>query len=99
MPWFVYILFCDSKKYYIGMTNNIERRLNQHHAGYSFYTKQYSKIELKYFEKLNNFREAENREKQIKGWSVAKKKALIENNKIALIELSKGSGLVEGQSS
>jgi len=90
MPWFVYILFCDNRKYYVGMTDNIERRLAQHRAGQSFYTKQFEDINLVYFECHTKKGDAEKRELQLKGWSIAKKKALIGGNIKELKKLSKG---------
>ncbi|MDO5978204.1 GIY-YIG nuclease family protein [Flavivirga spongiicola] len=32
--YYVYILLCSDKTYYTGMTNNLERRINQHESGY-----------------------------------------------------------------
>jgi putative endonuclease len=55
----------------------------------SFFTKKFSEIKLVYTEKYNKRIEAEKREKQIKGWSIAKKKALISGDKKLLIKLSK----------
>jgi len=90
--WFVYILLCDNRKFYVGLTDNLDRRLEQHRKKQSFYTRQFSIIDLVYNEKLKTRREAENREKQIKGWSSAKKKALILGNKPLLVKLSKSTG-------
>ena len=67
----------------------------EHKAGYSPYTKKFSDIQLKYTEVYPTSVAAKNREEQLKGWSVAKKKALIDGDKQALIELSKSSELVE----
>ena len=54
-------------------------------------------IKLVYSEKLNSRQEAVNRESQIKGWSFAKKKALIDGNKELLIKLSKSTGIGEAR--
>ena len=48
-----------------------------------------------YSEQYNTKREAENREKQIKGWSRAKKRALISGNIKKLESLSRGTGFAE----
>ena len=89
MKYFLYILFCDQKTYYVGITNNLERRLNQHKNKKSFYTKQFSDVQLIYKEELKSKTLAEKRERQLKGWSIAKKRALINNDKVSLIKLSK----------
>jgi len=91
MAWFVYILFCDQKTFYVGITDNLERRLLQHKRKESFFTKKFSEIELVYRESYNTRKVAELREQQLKRWSVAKKKALIDGNKELLKKLSKGS--------
>jgi putative endonuclease len=95
MQWSVYILFCNQKTFYIGLTNDIDRRLLEHQKGYSPYTKKFSDLELVYLEKYPTRQKAEQREQQLKGWSIAKKKALISNNKLQLVQLSKGFELVE----
>ncbi|MBU4299257.1 GIY-YIG nuclease family protein [Patescibacteria group bacterium] len=94
--WALYILFCDKKTFYVGITDNIERRLTQHRNKESFFTKKFSDLELVHTEKFVKRIEAEKREKQIKGWSVAKKKALIENKKEELIKLSKCREIGDG---
>ncbi len=96
MAWFVYMLLCDQKIFYVGMTSNLDKRLNEHKSSYSKYTKKFSDIQLVYQEKQPTRVRAEQRERQLKGWSVAKKQALIAHNKSALIELSKSHEIVEG---
>ncbi len=93
--WVVYILLCDQKTFYVGRTDNVTRRLNEHKGKYSLYTKKFSDIQLVYTEEHSNSVLAKKREKQLKGWSVAKKKALIAGDKQALIALSKSPELVE----
>jgi predicted GIY-YIG superfamily endonuclease len=93
--WYVYILFCDQKTYYVGTTNNLENRVKQHKNKESFYTKQFFDIQLVYSEKQPSKREAEKRELQIKKWSIAKKRALIYNDLKLLKQLSKGSGFAD----
>jgi len=75
--WYFYILFCDKKTFYCGITNNLEKRLLAHKDKQSFFTKKFSDIELVYSEKYNNKSEAARREKQIKGWNKEKKIKLI----------------------
>ena len=93
--WYVYILFCDQKIYYVGITDNIQRRVKQHKNGESFYTKKFSEIRLVYFENHNSRKSAEKRELQLKKWTVAKKEALIKGDIELLKKLSKGTGVVD----
>lgn len=87
--WFVYILLCDQKTFYVGIAEDIKERFIEHIRGYSPYTKKFSDFQLLYQESFKTRQEAEKREKQIKGWSVAKKQALIAGDKDKLIDLSK----------
>jgi putative endonuclease len=63
---------------YVGVTNNMHRRIFEHKnklvPGFS---KKYNLHRLIYFEAFGNIRDAIAREKQIKGWTRAKKIALI----------------------
>lgn len=81
----------QSLDYYIGITNDLERRLWEHNTGYDENCYSYSRrpVELKYFEIFNDVSQAIAREKQIKGWSRRKKQALITQNFNKLKELSK----------
>ena len=97
MRWYVYILLCDNKTYYTGQTQNLEKRLDIHISKKSTFTKKFNSIKLVYFEEFKSAANAKNREKQFKGWTSAKKKALIENNKDLLINLSKSTGVVENE--
>ena len=90
MAWFVYILLCDQKTFYIGITDDIASRFKQHIVGYSPFTKKFSCFELVYQEKCLTRLRAEKREAQLKGWSVAKKRALISGDIEKLRKLSKG---------
>lgn len=89
--YFLYILLCDQKIFYVGITDNLERRLSEHQSGYSTYTKKFSDVKLMYTEEFLSRGHAEQREQQLKKWSVAKKKALIAGNIDELQKLSKGS--------
>jgi putative endonuclease len=63
---------------YTGVTNSLERRVWQHKNGsFRGFTKQYNCDRLVYFEEFSEIDQAIAREKQIKGWSRAKKDALI----------------------
>jgi len=96
MPWFVYILFCDQKTYYVGLSHDVKARVFSHQKRLNKATKEFSDIRLVHKEEYGTRIEAETRERQLKGWSVAKKKALIENNIKLLKRLSKNREHVEG---
>ena len=81
MKYYIYILTnWDNRVLYIGVTNNIVRRLDEHRNGdkKSFATR-YKTFKLVYNEEFNSPQDAINREKQLKRWSRAKKEALIES--------------------
>jgi putative endonuclease len=94
MKHFVYILLCDQKTFYVGITGNIDKRLLEHKSKTSFFTKKFSDIELVFQEEHLDKKSAERREKQLKGWSNAKKKALISGNIDKLVQLSKAVSLL-----
>ena len=76
--WFVYMLLCDYKKFYIGITTNLQNRIFQHKNKLSKATAEFSDINLVYCEKYSTENEATLREKQFKGWSKEKKQMLID---------------------
>ena len=77
--FYVYILANRSRTLYVGVTNDITRRMLHHRAGIaSRFTDRYGITRLAYVEITNTPQDAIAREKQIKGWSRAKKVALIE---------------------
>ena len=84
--WWLYILLCDNKSFYVGITHNLNQPLLSHKSRCNIATKEYTNIELLYDETYKTRMEAEKREKQIKGWTVAKKKALIAGD-IELLKL------------
>ena len=63
---------------YVGVTNNIERRLAEHRTHRAGFVGRYNVTTLVYFESTTDIQRAIRREKQIKGWTRAKKIALIE---------------------
>lgn len=76
---------------YVGMTNNIKRRVFEHKnhliAGF---TDKYSIDRLLYVETFANAASAINREKQIKAWRCGKKVKLIDSQNPAWNDLSEG---------
>jgi len=78
MPYYVYILTNNSGTLYIGITNNLERRVIEHELGNgSIFTSRYRVSKLVYYEETNDPYEAISREKQLKGWRRSKKLTLI----------------------
>ena len=78
--YYVYILTNRSKTLYIGMTKRLMRRVLEHKAKQgSVFTSKYNVDRLIYFEETDNVYAAIAREKQLKGWTRAKKIALIES--------------------
>lgn len=88
--FYVYILKCSDQSYYTGITNDIERRLEEHNNNEdpSAYTYNKKPLQLVYCELFLDVNQAIEWEKQIKGWSRRKKEALIENDWNKLKELS-----------
>ena len=76
--WFVYILECADGTLYTGMTNDIERRLDQHNAGTAArYTRARTPVKLVYQEKSENRSTALKREYAIKQLTRKQKDQLI----------------------
>ncbi|MEM7332366.1 MAG: GIY-YIG nuclease family protein [Chloroflexota bacterium] len=77
--YYVYILFSKTGTLYTGITNDLQRRVYEHKQKLiGGFTKKYNINRLVYFETFWNPRNAIAREKEIKMWRRAKKKALIE---------------------
>ena len=81
-PYFVYILASRRNgTLYIGVTNDLGRRLFEHQQGLvDGFTKTYSVHLLVWYEVHNDINEAIKREKQLKGWNRAWKIRLIEEH-------------------
>lgn len=59
MSWFVYILLCDQKTYYIGLTHDLQQRFKSHKAKQNIATKEFSDLKLIYSEEYSTRNEAE----------------------------------------
>ncbi len=78
MAAFVYILQCADGSYYVGSTFNLDKRLNEHLEGKgSAYTRTRLPVKMVFTEEFPDVGQAFLREKQIQGWSRAKREALI----------------------
>ena len=75
--YYVYILASRSRNLYIGVTNNLVRRLSIHREGKVASTARYRIVRLVFAESTEDVRAAIAREKQLKGWRRARKLALI----------------------
>lgn len=78
MEFHTYILRCNDGSYYAGHTDNLETRMAQHKIGaLGGYTAKRLPVELVWSDTFPTRDEAFAAERQIKGWSRAKKEALI----------------------
>ena len=86
----MYILRCGDESLYVGSTRNLDIRMQQHAIGKGAkYTSMRLPVELVFVEEYESIGEAYAREKQVQGWSRAKREALIAGNFDALPGLSK----------
>ena len=90
MNYYIYILSTwDNKTIYIGVTNNLHRRVQEHKSkAIEGFTKRYNLKKLVYFEKFTDVEQAIKREKELKGWLRAKKNKLIESINPNWLDLS-----------
>ena len=87
---YVYILQCSDSSYYIGSTSDVERRLAEHEAGiYGGYTSTRLPVKLLWTAEFPTEHDAFLTERQIKGWSRAKKEALVRGDFDGIHEIVK----------
>lgn len=91
MPYAIYILQCSDGSYYTGLTKELEARMQEHQAGArpESYTFSRRPVELVWSEIIDTYPEAFQWEHQIKGWSRAKKEALIRGDIQGIHEIVK----------
>ena len=78
--YYVYIMASRSKTLYIGVTNNLERRVSEHKTGmFKGFTQRYNINRLVYYEEFDTVQVAIQREKQLKAWLRRKKLALVDS--------------------
>jgi putative endonuclease len=77
--FWVYMLRCADRSFYVGHTDNLEMRMQQHHHGVfpNCYTLERRPLQLVYSQEFGSRDEALTMERRIKGWNRAKKAALI----------------------
>jgi putative endonuclease len=91
--YYTYIVASRSRNLYVGMTSEIEVRVLQHRNGsFEGHSEKYNCHRLVWFERHPFVADAITREKQLKGWSRAKKIWLIERENPTWVDLSEGWG-------
>ncbi len=97
ITFYVYMLRCADDSFYVGLTDNIEKRLSEHDQGsYGGHTKSRRPLKLAYAEDYPTSVEAFARERQLKGWSRAKKEALLRRDWLSLVRLSESRVRLRG---
>ena len=98
---YVYILKCCDDTYYTGITNNLEKRFQEHEQGINrnCYTHTRRPLRIVFYEIFENALSAIAFEKKLKGWSRQKKKALINGDYESLPKLAVNTKKVNAQSS
>lgn len=88
---YLYILKCSDDTFYVGVTNNLDKRLNEHNIGFNpeAYTFTRRPVELVFHEMFSDFNLAFEWETKIKKWSKTKKQALINGDFDLLKTLAK----------
>lgn len=92
--YWVYMVLCTDGSYYIGISNDVERRVGEHNSGLDThcYTFLRRPVRLVYAAEFGEAEDAIRWEKQIKGWSRKKKRALSEGNWNEIRTLAKRGG-------
>ena len=88
--FYVYILRCADGAFYVGHTDDLGKRMAEHEEGVCCrYTRKRRPVELAYFDAFDSRAEVLEKERQLKGWSRAKKEALIRGEWAELRRLSR----------
>lgn len=84
------MILCADSSYYVGVTNDAEKRVAEHNSGQDTndYTCRKTPVKLEWYESFLNPTEAIAFEKQLKGWNRKKKTALINGDWDRIKELS-----------
>jgi len=91
--YYVYIVASKTGTLYIGMTNSLDRRMLRHKAGeIEGFASKYHCDRLIYYEGSDDVHRAIGREKELKGWTRAKKIALIESRNPRWTDLAEKLG-------
>ena len=89
--YYVYMVRCSDGSFYVGLTNNPEVRVGQHNYGIDpeCYTIRRRPVVLVHLSEFHEVWDAIRWEKQLKGWSRAKKQALAQDNWQTIHELAR----------
>lgn len=95
MAFWVYMLQCADDSYYTGHTDNLEKRITEHHAGAisSCYTYKRRPLQLVFSQDFTTREAALASEQQIKGWSRKKKEAMMRGDWAEVSRLAKSKNL------
>jgi putative endonuclease len=92
--YYVYILSSLSRVLYVGVTNDLVRRVMEHRQGIlSGFAHKYQATRLVYYEETANVYAAICREKEIKAWRREKKLALVETVNVGWLDLAVDLGV------
>ena len=91
MAFWVYIIRCADDSYYTGHTDDLEKRITEHHTGAipCCYTFKRRPLKLVYYQEFTTREEALAAERQIKGWTRKKKEAIIQSDWAEVSRLAK----------
>jgi len=93
---YMYLLACADGSFYTGSTVSLARRLEQHRNGEGVkHTASRLPVKLVYYETFDRIDKAFAREKQVQGWSIAKKVALLSGDIQRLKRLSRNKTIPE----
>jgi tRNA/rRNA methyltransferase len=100
LDFYTYLLLCSDGSYYAGHTDNLEQRIAQHQSGaIPGYTEKRRPVRLAWSERFPEWDQAFAAERQIKGWSRAKKEALIRGDWDAVRTLAERGPVLRGAAS
>jgi putative endonuclease len=90
--YYVYVLRCFDGTFYVGVTNDIERRVNEHCFGIDpdCYTYDRRPLQLVHVSEFGWVDEAIAFEKKLKSWSHLKKRAFVEGDWCAIKRYGRG---------
>lgn len=93
MGFWTYMLHCRGGVFYVGHTDDLPRRIAQHESGaLPGFTSQLLPVELVWSAEFQTREQARAAERKLKGWSRAKKLALIRGDWERISALAQNSG-------
>jgi tRNA/rRNA methyltransferase len=100
LDFYTYMLRCSDRHYYVGHTDDLDSRFAQHQAGaIPGYTEKRRPVTLVWSERFPERDQAFAAERQIKGWSRAKKEALVRGDWEAVRELARRGSVLRDKAS